>query len=263
MTLAIDSRDTCRDFGDYQAAVSPWDSFFLGAPFDSNNTSAPGFQDWSSLLDSSGNLRKPSTQNADSILDPPEDLSFSFDAGNDFTESLKFGTLLTTRDTPHVDPQDEKLHPPDASGLPDSVHATRKRRREERDQPVPNDDSNGDDESTSSKSIKRRRKPSRTTASPPATSPAESSGSFKTANSPHHRERNRVAAHKCRQKAKKSVSVLQERERQLHQQNQMLVENLGCLRDEILSPKNEILRHSDCDSELIQNYIAKAARNLR
>lgn len=77
-----------------------------------------------------------------------------------------------------------------------------------------------------------------------------------------NRERNRVAAHKCRQKAKQSMSDLQTRERELSQQNRMLQEHAGCLRDEILDLKNEILRHSDCNSDIIQNYIAKAARDV-
>ncbi|KAI0833913.1 hypothetical protein F5Y06DRAFT_301097 [Hypoxylon sp. FL0890] len=77
-----------------------------------------------------------------------------------------------------------------------------------------------------------------------------------------NRERNRVAAHKCRQKAKQSMSDLQTRERELSQQNRMLQEHAGSLRDEILDLKNEILRHSDCNSDIIQNYIAKAARDV-
>ncbi|KAK6954298.1 hypothetical protein Daesc_004265 [Daldinia eschscholtzii] len=77
-----------------------------------------------------------------------------------------------------------------------------------------------------------------------------------------NRERNRVAAHKCRQKAKQSMSELQTRERELSQQNRALQEHAGSLRDEILDLKNEILRHSSCDSDIIQNYIARAAREV-
>lgn len=77
-----------------------------------------------------------------------------------------------------------------------------------------------------------------------------------------NRERNRVAAHKCRQKAKQSTSVLQERERQLSSQNRVLREHLGGLRDEILDLRTEILKHSRCDSDIIQNYIARSARDL-
>ncbi len=77
-----------------------------------------------------------------------------------------------------------------------------------------------------------------------------------------NRERNRVAAHKCRQKAKQSMSDLQIQERELSKHNRMLQDHAGCLRDEILDLKNEILRHSGCDSDIIQNYIARAARDV-
>ncbi|KAI1373220.1 hypothetical protein F4677DRAFT_224576 [Hypoxylon crocopeplum] len=77
-----------------------------------------------------------------------------------------------------------------------------------------------------------------------------------------NRERNRVAAHKCRQKAKQSMGELQVRERELNQQNRMLREHAGSLRDEVLVLKNEILRHSSCDSDVIQSYIARAARGV-
>ncbi|KAI2629513.1 hypothetical protein GGR54DRAFT_266370 [Hypoxylon sp. NC1633] len=77
-----------------------------------------------------------------------------------------------------------------------------------------------------------------------------------------NRERNRVAAHKCRQKAKQSMSDLQVRERELSKHNRSLHDQAGCLRDEILGLKHEILRHSGCDSDIIQNYIARAARDV-
>ncbi|KAI1484873.1 hypothetical protein F5X96DRAFT_675200 [Biscogniauxia mediterranea] len=93
-------------------------------------------------------------------------------------------------------------------------------------------------------------------------SPEESGASYKTAKQKRDRERNRVAAHKCRQKAKQSVEELQIRERELSQRNKVLVGHAGCLREEILGLKIKILQHSSCDSEIIQNYIAKAARDI-
>ncbi|KAI0107607.1 hypothetical protein GGR51DRAFT_153809 [Nemania sp. FL0031] len=75
-----------------------------------------------------------------------------------------------------------------------------------------------------------------------------------------HREKNRVAARKCRQKAKRNTAGLQQRERELRQQNQRLLSHISGLRDEILDLKDEILRHSACESSVIQNYIESAAR---
>lgn len=98
----------------------------------------------------------------------------------------------------------------------------------------------------------------RRTASTAATTPIES-----TTGAPElkeHRERNRVAARKCRQKAKQNFTSLQRREKELSQKNKALHNHVGGLRDEVLDLKNEILRHSGCNSSVIQNYIANAAR---
>ncbi|RYP80658.1 hypothetical protein DL769_002340 [Monosporascus sp. CRB-8-3] len=78
-----------------------------------------------------------------------------------------------------------------------------------------------------------------------------------------HRERNRIAAHKCRQKNRQNVEELQQQERDLAQQNKYLNAHLNHLKDEVLGLRNEILNHGNCDCELIQNYIAETARNLR
>ncbi|KAI0486331.1 hypothetical protein F4859DRAFT_511325 [Xylaria cf. heliscus] len=96
----------------------------------------------------------------------------------------------------------------------------------------------------------------RTTSTSPTTS-VDQSG---VPDIKQHRERNRVAARKCRQKAKRNVAGLQQRERELSQQNKVLHDYVSSLREEILDLKTEILRHSDCNSGIIQNYIANAAR---
>ncbi|KAI0966805.1 hypothetical protein F4678DRAFT_267109 [Xylaria arbuscula] len=93
----------------------------------------------------------------------------------------------------------------------------------------------------------------------PMSSPAAtSSAGVPDAN--QHRERNRVAARKCRQKAKRNFDGLQRREKELNDQNKMLLRHVGSLRNEVLELKNEILRHSACNSSVIQDYIAKVAR---
>ncbi|KAI1366759.1 hypothetical protein F5Y08DRAFT_118335 [Xylaria arbuscula] len=98
----------------------------------------------------------------------------------------------------------------------------------------------------------------RRTASTAATTPMESALGMTDLN--QHRERNRVAARKCRQKAKQNFTSLQRREKELSQKNKALHNHVGGLRDEILDLKNEILKHSGCNSSVIQNYIANAAR---
>ncbi|RYC55121.1 hypothetical protein CHU98_g11088 [Xylaria longipes] len=96
----------------------------------------------------------------------------------------------------------------------------------------------------------------RTTSTSPTTS-VDQGGAPDTN---QHRERNRVAARKCRQKAKRSVAGLQQRERELSQQHRALNNYVSSLREEILDLKTEILRHSDCNSGIIQSYIVDAAR---
>ncbi|KAI1143863.1 hypothetical protein F5Y05DRAFT_362857 [Hypoxylon sp. FL0543] len=80
---------------------------------------------------------------------------------------------------------------------------------------------------------------------------------------PTERERNRRAAAKCRKKAKLSQLELQERERTLARQNRLLVATISELKEEVLSLKHEILKHNDCQDELVRNYIWKAAQGLR
>ncbi|KAF2963544.1 hypothetical protein GQX73_g10036 [Xylaria multiplex] len=97
---------------------------------------------------------------------------------------------------------------------------------------------------------------SKSTSTSPIT-PTDSTGAL---NLKHHREKNRVAARKCRQKAKLNFAGLQQRERELSEQNKLLRSHVGGLREEILDLKNEILRHSCCNSTVIQSYITNAAR---
>ncbi|KAI1083122.1 hypothetical protein F5B20DRAFT_447427 [Whalleya microplaca] len=76
------------------------------------------------------------------------------------------------------------------------------------------------------------------------------------------RERNCIAARKCRTKAKQRMTELQERERKESQRNRLLSDYIETLRGEVVELKNEILRHSQCDSEIIQNYIQRAAQDI-
>lgn len=76
------------------------------------------------------------------------------------------------------------------------------------------------------------------------------------------REANRLAAAKCRTKTKRDVSTLQEREQVLVQEHVRLSACVNNLRDEVLDLKNEILRHGDCDSDVITAYIDRVARQI-
>ncbi|KAK8013456.1 hypothetical protein PG991_009049 [Apiospora marii] len=76
------------------------------------------------------------------------------------------------------------------------------------------------------------------------------------------REKNRIAASKCRRKKKDEEHVLEERRRMLHIQNAILVESVASLRAEVLSLKHEVLRHGTCDFQPINSYIATAAARV-
>ncbi|KAI1114586.1 hypothetical protein F5Y14DRAFT_413852 [Nemania sp. NC0429] len=72
------------------------------------------------------------------------------------------------------------------------------------------------------------------------------------------RIRNRLAAARCRKKAKQDVDELQQRERDLLREYKKLGAELCLLREELVSLKSEILRHSACANEYIRNYIQRA-----
>ncbi|KAI0203949.1 hypothetical protein F4808DRAFT_393787 [Astrocystis sublimbata] len=122
---------------------------------------------------------------------------------------------------------------------------------------VSNHNKNLDTASEASTLTSTHKSPRRTASIPSAISMQEES---ELPDIVQHRERNRVAARKCRQKAKSNIAGLQRRERGLSQQNKILLGCVNSLREEVLDLKTEILRHSDCKSGIIQNYIANAAR---
>ncbi|KAF2972121.1 hypothetical protein GQX73_g1421 [Xylaria multiplex] len=76
------------------------------------------------------------------------------------------------------------------------------------------------------------------------------------------RIRNRLAAAKCRRKAKRGVDELQQKERDLLRENKMLSAQAGLLREEVLLLKTEILRHNECDNDYIRQYIRRSAAQV-
>lgn len=76
------------------------------------------------------------------------------------------------------------------------------------------------------------------------------------------RLRNRAAATKCRMKSKVAIAQLEATERVLSDQHSQLSATVTGLRDEVLTLKNEILLHGNCDCDLINHYLRNAARNL-
>ncbi|KAK9771613.1 hypothetical protein SCAR479_11684 [Seiridium cardinale] len=89
----------------------------------------------------------------------------------------------------------------------------------------------------------------------------ESEPSLKTS-TPAAREKNRLAASKCRRKKKSEEHVLEERRRILQVQHNIL-ENLATdLQNEVVLLKHQVLAHGICDFPPIRNYIKHAAEQL-
>lgn len=77
---------------------------------------------------------------------------------------------------------------------------------------------------------------------------------------PDPRARNREAANRCRAKSKVAVAELEATERAMGAEHHALTQTARSLREEVLSLKNQLLMHGNCDDDLIQQYLANSAR---
>jgi hypothetical protein len=68
-------------------------------------------------------------------------------------------------------------------------------------------------------------------------------------------ERNRIAAAKCRQKKKQAQESLQHQASELTQKNTTMHSLVNDLREEALKLKNQLLAHSTCNCNVIQEYV--------
>lgn len=76
------------------------------------------------------------------------------------------------------------------------------------------------------------------------------------------RERNRMAASKCRKKQKIANNELQERARVMEQHHNYLAMHKASLELETLNLKNQLLLHGGCDYEPITEYLMQAAKKF-
>ncbi|KAI0164396.1 hypothetical protein GGR52DRAFT_585717 [Hypoxylon sp. FL1284] len=76
------------------------------------------------------------------------------------------------------------------------------------------------------------------------------------------RERNRMAASKCRKKQKRANSELQERARVMSEQHNCLVAHKAALESEMLDLKHQLLLHGACRCEPISDYLMQTARRF-
>ncbi|KAF4345757.1 hypothetical protein FBEOM_275 [Fusarium beomiforme] len=73
-------------------------------------------------------------------------------------------------------------------------------------------------------------------------------------------ERNRIAANKCRLRKRDEALALASREETMEDQNRYLMTCLDSLTVEVYHLKTQLLRHTECNCVLIQNYIANEAQ---
>lgn len=74
-----------------------------------------------------------------------------------------------------------------------------------------------------------------------------------------HLKKNRVAAHKCRQRKKEYIDGLEARGREFSTKNKSLEESVVMLREEVLELKNEVFRHARCNFWAVDAYLARCA----
>ncbi|KAH7012687.1 uncharacterized protein B0I36DRAFT_53172 [Microdochium trichocladiopsis] len=77
-----------------------------------------------------------------------------------------------------------------------------------------------------------------------------------------NKERNRLAARRCREKSKKQIDTLRQQEHELAIQQAELTAQAASLREEVMQLKSEILRHGACDCNFIQKYLAETAEAI-
>ncbi|PHH91329.1 hypothetical protein CDD83_900 [Cordyceps sp. RAO-2017] len=73
------------------------------------------------------------------------------------------------------------------------------------------------------------------------------------------REKNRIAAEKCRLKKRYSVAQLESKHEILEAQHRQLLDTVAVLVAETHDLKNMVMQHSNCDNDLIQRYLDDAA----
>ncbi|KAH0420197.1 transcription factor atf21 [Colletotrichum camelliae] len=90
----------------------------------------------------------------------------------------------------------------------------------------------------------------------------EQSESWRPGLKKSYRVKNRAAAKRCREKTKQYEEDLAVKEREMTQERMYLDACVTALKNEVLALKNEILQHGNCDCELIQRYLSKAAGGI-
>jgi hypothetical protein len=227
-----------------------------------NNPNMQHSDKWASMQNSAFSL-PPALLTQASIerygqVTPPEDFSPADPlrdarAGSIPVEQLRNETLW-----PHENSQQHSLSSPDHLEEPSS-----KRRRPSRQtQSQANNGASSDHDAANPQPPKRKR--GRPKSQPQMVEAFTADGfPFQVSSARQsHLEKNRVAAHKCRQRKKEYINGLEGRAREFSSKNKALKENVAMLREEVLSLKNEVLRHAGCGFWAVDEYLARCAGDL-
>lgn len=260
-------------FEDYKPFHATNSGFERDGEFDINNhPSPPDTDDWVSntlmVLES-----MPSS--------PPQTHKWTNDAGKTLVASAAFLPPLTRRKSPHhleiygqTTPSDNlspKLHCGCQSSGTDSIPPEQMR-------VSPQETRNRSPPPQAQQSPPKRRK-----ASPKATTGTAATPEQKTrrgrrplgvskedgaanpvfsAKRESYLEKNRIAAHKCRQKKKEWVEDLEMQARELTAVRAHLRSHVAMLREQVLLLKNELLSHANCGCERIDAYLDRTATQI-
>ncbi|KGO69278.1 hypothetical protein PITC_094770 [Penicillium italicum] len=76
------------------------------------------------------------------------------------------------------------------------------------------------------------------------------------------RERNRIAANKCRQRKKREHQQIERRLSDEIERKEVLLAQLDCLREEAWELKNMVFQHAGCENQQIDLQLARMMRNI-
>lgn len=227
-----------------EAAIDPQLQLLTGnpttetMPFPYSSTS---FEPWNSMFESMDNFPQ-ATQDAGMMdSDPYSDTASSFSLGNDqnvqFLMSPIQGSSLNPDDSPSNTSIASALEPGPSSKAETSTNT--------------NIDINAGNPSTKSNT-------SNTAKTKKGHRRARSASDKKE----QVKQRNRVAASKCRQKKKVKVDELKEKLARLEAQNNDLRKEFQTLREEVGKVKSDLINHTECHDSNINRWVENEAKGF-
>lgn len=215
--------------------------------------SAPSLEPWTSLFDSMGDFSQATQDPGLMDSDPYSDTASSFSFGND--QSAQF-IMSPTQGASSFNPDDS---PSNTSIASNSVLGASSKTET-------STNTNTDINTNINTNIDVSNPTTKRSAPKPAKSTKSKGGARRTRSSSDKKEqvkqRNRVAASKCRQKKKVNVDKLKEMQAHLQAQNDRLREEFKNLREEVGQIKNHLINHTECNDANINRWVENEAKGF-